>query len=65
MMVKIPADKNASVAEFEKLSKYKDLKNEVEAIALSMIKKSIEKISRNAKNTTYRHRSCSKKNLVM
>ena len=50
--VKIPADKNVSIAEFEKLSKYKDLEIEVEKLwhmktvtipvvigALGMIKK--------------------------
>ena len=54
--VKIPADKNVSIAEFEKLSKYKDLEIEVEKLwhmktvtipvvigALSMIKKGTEK----------------------
>ena len=30
--MKIPADKNVSVAEFEKLSKYKDLEIEVEKL---------------------------------
>ena len=53
---KIPADKNVSVAEFEKLSKYKDLEIEVEKLwhmktvtipvvigALDMIKKGTEK----------------------
>ena len=54
--VKTPADKNASVAEFEKLSKYKDLEIEVERLwhmktatipvvigALGMIRKGTEK----------------------
>ena len=54
--MKIPVDKNVSVAEFEKLSKYKDLEMEVEKLwhmktvtipvvigALGMIKKSTEK----------------------
>ena len=54
--MKIPADKNVSVAEFEKLSKYKDLEIEVEKLwhmktvtipvvigALGMIKKDTEK----------------------
>ena len=54
--MKIPADKNVSVAEFEKLSKYKDLEMEVEKLwhmktvtipvvigVLGMIKKSTEK----------------------
>ena len=53
---KIPADKNVSVAEFKKLSKYKDLEIEVEKLwhmktvtipvvigALGMIKNSTEK----------------------
>ena len=53
---KIPGDKNVSVAEFEKLSKYKDLEIEVEKLwhmktvtipvvigALGMIKKGTEK----------------------
>ena len=57
--VKIPPDKNFSVAKFEKLSEYKDLEIEVEKLwhmktvtfpvvigALSMIKKSTEKTSR-------------------
>ena len=54
--VKIPADKNVSIAEFEKLSKYKDLEIEVEKLwhmktvtipvvigALGMIKKRVPK----------------------
>ena len=54
--VKIPADKNVSIAEFEKLSKYKDLEIEVEKLwhmkivtipvvigALGMIKKRVLK----------------------
>ena len=54
--MKIPADKNVSVAEFEKLSKYKDLEIKKEKLwhmktviipvvigALGMIKKGIEK----------------------
>ena len=54
--LKIPADKNVSVAEFEKLSKYKDLEIKKEKLwhmktviipvvigALGMIKKGIEK----------------------
>ena len=54
--MKIPADKNVSVAEFEKLSKYKDFEIEVEKLwhmktvtvpvvigALGMIKKGTEK----------------------
>ena len=54
--VKIPTDKNVSVAEFEKLSKYKDLEIEVEKLwhmktvtipvvigALGMIKKGTDK----------------------
>ena len=32
--VKVPADKNVSVAEFEKLAKYKDLETEVEKLRL-------------------------------
>ena len=54
--MKIPVDKNVSVAEFEKLSKYKELEIEVEKLwhmkavtipvvigALGMIKKGTEK----------------------
>ena len=54
--MKIPADKNVSVAEYEKLSKYKDLEIKKEKLwhmktviipvvigALGMIKKGIEK----------------------
>ena len=54
--MKIPADKNVSVVEFEKLSKYKDFEIEVEKLwhmktvtvpvvigALGMIKKGTEK----------------------
>ena len=54
--MKIPTDKNVSVAEFEKLSKYKDLEIEVEKLwhmktvtipvvigALGMIKKGTDK----------------------
>ena len=54
--MKIPADKNVSAAEFEKLSKYKDLEFEIEKLshmktvtipiligALGMIKKGNEK----------------------
>ena len=63
--LKIPANKNISVAEFEKLSKYKDLEIEVEKLwhmktvatpvvigALGMIKEGTEKLKKCQKAQT-------------
>ena len=85
--MKIPAAKNVSVAEFEKLSKYKDLEIKVEKLwhmktvtipvvieALGMSKQGTEKHLEeipgsfktcwNVKNSTYKHCSYPKKNLI-